>query len=85
MLRSDPFTRRIGAAAWNGLVRDLFGAPVHDVDYAFKLARSDLLDCLPLSAHGTMIGAEPVVRALAAGGRVREVIGRDPAGSVGQD
>jgi glycosyltransferase involved in cell wall biosynthesis len=73
VLRSDPFTRRIGAAAWNGLVRHLFAVPVHDVDCTFKLARSDLLDRLPLSAHGTIIGAELVVRALAAGGRVREV------------
>jgi glycosyltransferase involved in cell wall biosynthesis len=70
---SDPFTRRVSAAAWNRLVRHVFAVPVHDVDCAFKLARRDLLDRLPLSSDGTMIGTELVVRALAAGGRVREV------------
>jgi hypothetical protein len=73
LLSSDPFTRRVSSAAWNQLVRHVFGVPVHDVDCAFKLARRDLLDRLPLSSDGTMIGTELVVRALAAGGRVREV------------
>jgi glycosyltransferase involved in cell wall biosynthesis len=73
ILSSDPFTRRVSAAAWNRLVQHVFGVPVHDVDCAFKLARRDLLDRLPLSSDGTMIGTELVVRALSAGGRVREV------------
>jgi glycosyltransferase involved in cell wall biosynthesis len=73
LLSGDPFTRRVSSAAWNQLVRHVFGVPVHDVDCAFKLARRDLLDRLPLSSDGTMIGTELVVRALAAGGRVREV------------
>jgi hypothetical protein len=55
VLRSDPFTRHIGAAAWNGLVRHLFGVPVDDVDCAFKLARSDLLE--QLSANALRVAA----------------------------
>jgi glycosyltransferase involved in cell wall biosynthesis len=73
VLRGDPLGRRARAAAWNGLVRRVFGVPVHDVDCPLKLVRRELVDDLPLSSNGTMIGAEMVVRALAAGGRVREV------------
>jgi glycosyltransferase involved in cell wall biosynthesis len=75
----DRLTRRIGATARNLVVRRVFGAPVHDVDCAFKLVRRDLVARLPLTAHGPMIGAQLVVRALAAGGRVREVaVDRQP-------
>jgi glycosyltransferase involved in cell wall biosynthesis len=35
--RSDPFARRVEAAAWNWLVRRLFALPFRDVDCAFKL------------------------------------------------
>jgi glycosyltransferase involved in cell wall biosynthesis len=73
MLRSDPLTRRMGAGAWNLFLRHAFGVPVHDVDCAFKLARRELVERLALGADGRMIGTELVVRALAAGGRVREV------------
>jgi glycosyltransferase involved in cell wall biosynthesis len=72
-LRGDPFTRRVGAAAWNGLMRHIFSVPLHDVDCTFKLARRAVVEPLPLSSDGTMIGTELVVRTLTAGGRVREV------------
>jgi glycosyltransferase involved in cell wall biosynthesis len=80
--RSDPFTRRIGTAARNLLVRHVLGVPVHDADCAFKLARRDLVTALPLKSDGTMIATELVVRALAAGGRVREVDVRYRPGSA---
>jgi glycosyltransferase involved in cell wall biosynthesis len=72
-LRPDRLTRRLGAGAWNLFLRRAFGVPVHDVECAFKLARRDLVDRLALRSEGKMIGTELVLRALAAGGRVREV------------
>ena len=71
--RQDPLHRRLNAAAWNWLVRSLFDLPVRDVDCAFKLVRRDLLEDIPLTSGGAMISTELVVRAVAAGGRVREV------------
>jgi glycosyltransferase involved in cell wall biosynthesis len=71
--RGDPFSRRLGAGARDLLVRHVFGVPVHDADCAFKLVRRDLVGDLPLMRDGAMVGAEIVVRAMAAGARVREV------------
>jgi glycosyltransferase involved in cell wall biosynthesis len=71
--RQDPWHRRLNAAAWNWLVRRSFALPVRDVDCAFKLVRRDLLEEIPLTSGGAMISTELVVRAVAAGGRVREV------------
>jgi glycosyltransferase involved in cell wall biosynthesis len=73
ILRQDPLHRRLNAAAWNWLVRNLFGLPVRDVDCAFKLVRRDLLEDIPLTSGGAMISTELVVRAVAAGAIVREV------------
>jgi glycosyltransferase involved in cell wall biosynthesis len=80
--RGDSLARRIGAGARGLLVRHMFGLAVHDADCAFKLVRRDLVGRLPLTCDGAMIGTEIVVRALAAGGRVREVeVRRPPPGT----
>lgn len=71
--RGDPVMGRVGAGARNLVVRLLLGVPVHDADCAFKLVRRELLDRLALRRDGTLVRTELVVRALAAGGRVREV------------
>jgi glycosyltransferase involved in cell wall biosynthesis len=77
--RGDRFGRRLGAGARELLMRHVLGVPVHDPDCAFKLVRRDLLGGLPLKHDGAMVGAEIVIRALAAGARVREVeVGRPP-------
>jgi glycosyltransferase involved in cell wall biosynthesis len=71
--RQDPLNRRVNAAAWNWLVRRTFGVPVRDVDCAFKLVRSDLLQRLELRASGAMISTELLVRALERGARLEQV------------
>jgi hypothetical protein len=71
--RRDPLNRRINAAAWNWLVRRTFGIPIRDVDCAFKLVRTDLLQGLDLQATGAMISTELMVRALAAGARCEQL------------
>jgi glycosyltransferase involved in cell wall biosynthesis len=71
--RQDPLNRRMNAAAWNWLVRRTFGIPVRDVDCAFKLARTDLLQRLDLQSTGAMISTELLVRALARGARLEQL------------
>jgi glycosyltransferase involved in cell wall biosynthesis len=81
--RGDPLARRIGAGARGMLVRHVFGVPVHDPDCVLKLMRRDLVADLPLTCDGATAGAEIVVRARAAGGRVREVEVGCPPQDVG--
>src|SRR4051794_17779214 len=50
--RRDPIHRRVNAAAWNWLVNAIFDLPVHDVDCAFKLGRTDMLQSLELQSRG---------------------------------
>jgi hypothetical protein len=71
--RRDPLNRRVNAAAWNWLVRRAFGIPVRDVDCAFKLVRTDLLQRLDLQATGAMISTELLVRAMAGGARCEQL------------
>jgi 4-amino-4-deoxy-L-arabinose transferase-like glycosyltransferase len=71
--RCDPLVRRLNATLWNGLVRRLFQLPVRDVDCAFKLVRAELVHGIVLRSRGAMVSTELVVRAVAAGARVREV------------
>jgi glycosyltransferase involved in cell wall biosynthesis len=71
--RSDPLHRRVNAAAWNRLMRRLFGLQVHDVDCAFKLVRRDLVADLVLTSTGALISTELLVRVTARGARTREL------------
>jgi hypothetical protein len=71
--RRDPFHRRLNAAAWNWLVRLALGLPVHDVDCAFKLARTETLQPLDLQSTGATISPELILKAMAGGARVVEV------------
>jgi glycosyltransferase involved in cell wall biosynthesis len=64
---------RLGIGARELLMRHVFGVPVHDADCPFKLVRRELLGSLTLRHAGATVGAEIVLRALAAGGRVHEV------------
>jgi glycosyltransferase involved in cell wall biosynthesis len=70
--RRDPWHRRVSARAWNLLVRTLFAIPVRDVDCAFKLVRRDALRALALESDGAAFSTELVVKARAAGLRLRE-------------
>jgi glycosyltransferase involved in cell wall biosynthesis len=71
--RCDPLGRRINGRLWNLLVRRLFQLPVHDVDCAFKLLRAELVADTPFASDGAMLSTELLVRARAAGARVREL------------
>src|SRR5262249_7750288 len=56
--RRDPLYRRVYGHTWNWLVRRALELPVRDVDCAFKLARTDLLQSLDLRSTGAMISPE---------------------------
>jgi glycosyltransferase involved in cell wall biosynthesis len=71
--RRDPFGRRANAAAWNWLMRHLFGLPLQDVDCAFKLIRRNLITDLELVSSGAMISTELIVKSLQRGARLKEV------------
>jgi glycosyltransferase involved in cell wall biosynthesis len=71
--RRDPIARRANAAAWNWLMRRMFGLPVHDVDCAFKLVRRDVLADVDLVASGAMISTEMIVKTLQKGARLKEL------------
>ena len=70
--RRDQFYRRVYGHTWNWLVRRMLELPVRDVDCAFKLARTDLLQSLALRSTGAMISPELVARSLAQGARLVE-------------
>jgi glycosyltransferase involved in cell wall biosynthesis len=71
--RADPLLRRVNTAAWNGLVRRLFGLETRDVNCAFKLLPTALVQDEALRATGAVISAEILVRAAGAGYRLAEV------------
>jgi glycosyltransferase involved in cell wall biosynthesis len=71
--RRDSLHRRVNAAAWNALVNALFKLPVHDVDCAFKLARTELLQALDLRSRGATISPEMLVKSIAAGAAIAEL------------
>jgi glycosyltransferase involved in cell wall biosynthesis len=71
--RRDPLHRRVNAAGWNWLVRQALGLPVRDVDCAFKLARTEMLQPLDLCSTGATISPELILKAMAGGARVVEV------------
>jgi glycosyltransferase involved in cell wall biosynthesis len=71
--RADSVYRRVGARAWNGLVRSMFRLPLRDVDCAFKLMRADTVQRLDLVSDGATLSAELILKALAAGARVEEI------------
>jgi glycosyltransferase involved in cell wall biosynthesis len=73
ILRRDPLHRRMNAAAWNWLVRLVFGLSVRDVDCAFKLVRRELAQGFALTSSGAMISTELLVKARACGARVEEL------------
>jgi len=71
--RRDPLYRRVYGHTWNWLVRRALELPVRDVDCAFKLGRTALLQSLELRSTGAMISPELVARSLAVGVRLVEV------------
>jgi glycosyltransferase involved in cell wall biosynthesis len=72
-VRRDPRARRLLAWGWGRLVRALYGLRVRDVDCAFKLLRREVIDSIPIESVGAFVNTEILVRAQAAGFRIREV------------
>lgn len=71
--RRDPWARRAIAAVWGTLVRRLFDLPVRDIDCAFKIFDRRVLDAIPIRSVGAFINTEILVRARAAGFRIKQV------------
>jgi glycosyltransferase involved in cell wall biosynthesis len=67
---SEGLRRAAMAFAYNLLVRVLFGLPVRDVNFAFKLFRRSLLERIALTSEGSFIDAELLLRARDAGAHV---------------
>jgi hypothetical protein len=61
------------AWGWGTLVNALFGLGVRDIDCAFKLFRREVLDAIPIASRGAFVNTEMLVRARAAGFRIRQV------------
>jgi glycosyltransferase involved in cell wall biosynthesis len=71
--RRDPWGRHVLAWGWGTLVNVLFGLGVRDIDCAFKLFRREVLDAIPIASLGAFVNTEMLVRARAAGFRIRQV------------
>lgn len=71
--RRDPWLRRAIARAWGGLVGALFDLPIRDIDCAFKVFRREVLDTIPIESLGAFVNTEILVRARAAGFRLRQI------------
>src|SRR5512134_1036726 len=71
--RRDPWGRRVLAFGWGRLVNTLFALGVRDIDCAFKLFRREVLDAIPIASLGAFVNTEILVRARAAGFRIRQV------------
>ncbi len=71
--RQDTWMRKLNAWGWKLVVRLALGVRVRDIDCAFKLLRTDFLQCHPLETRGAMINAELLYRLNAAGCTLREV------------
>jgi hypothetical protein len=62
--RTDEGLRRIlYSFAYNWLIRILFGLKIRDVNFSFKLLRTDRLHAMDLRSEGSFIDAEMMVYA----------------------
>ena len=73
--RRDPLPRKINGWAWSWLVNLLFGYTARDIDCAFKVMRKAVVDTLRerVRSRGATFSTELLVRAKAAGFRIREL------------
>lgn len=71
--RRDYWLRRGIARAWGLLVGTLFDLRVRDIDCAFKVFRRDVLQVIPIESIGAFVNTEILVRARAAGFRIKQV------------
>jgi glycosyltransferase involved in cell wall biosynthesis len=70
---SEGLLRTVYSFFYNALVRALFGLPIKDVNFSFKLFRRSLLDEFPLVSEGSFIDVEFLVRARNAGASIIQI------------
>ena len=71
--RRDPFMRILNAKGWNVLNRLLFGLKIRDIDSAFKIFPTALIQQVPFKAEGAMTIAEGLIRTSRMGATFKEV------------
>src|SRR5262249_25058776 len=73
--RQDPAYRKIASMGFNGIAKALFRVGIADINSAFRLMSKAMVDELLPSVHcmPTLFNAELLLRAMAAGYRVRDV------------
>jgi glycosyltransferase involved in cell wall biosynthesis len=65
--------RTIYSRAYNTFIGLLFGWPLRDVNFAFKLFRREVIDAFDLRAEGSLIDAELVIKAKNSGFVVQQI------------
>jgi glycosyltransferase involved in cell wall biosynthesis len=60
--RNDAWLRKVNAWGWNRLGRLLFGLRIRDVDCAFKLYDTNLVQVCDVVANGAMVNTEMLVK-----------------------
>ena len=69
---SEGVLRTVYSAAYNILIRILFGVRIRDINFSFKLIKRQVLDSIELESNGSLIDAELIIRAIRAGYRVSQ-------------
>ncbi len=72
MTRAEGMRRAVMSWVYNRMIRTLFGLKVKDVNFAFKLFRRSILDCITLESEGSFIDAELLIEARRVGASLVE-------------
>lgn len=73
LTRRETAVRFIYSKVYNALIRLLFGLPVRDVNFSFKLFKRSILDSVRLESEGSFIDAELLIKVREAGFAIGEV------------
>jgi glycosyltransferase involved in cell wall biosynthesis len=65
--------RHLYSAAYNALIGFLFGWPLRDINFAFKLFRREVLSAFEIRAEGSLVDAELVIKAKNSGFAVQQI------------
>ena len=65
--------RAVYTWVYNGLIKALFGVKVRDINFAFKLVRTEIFDHVELESEGSFIDAELVIRATRLGYEIMQM------------
>lgn len=71
--REERFHRLIYSAAYNSLVKLVFGIDSYDINFSFKLVKRELLDKIELHSNGGFIDVEFIVEASKRGFKICRV------------